>query len=123
MDAFLSFRENDVLMLSEIERWCRLGLDDECDGIRQCTFFITSESKDSAIFPEVQSTDVETLLADVPNARVVNSRLDFDIISENARQMTRPCRLLVSGPEGFNKAARAMLDDIFHEDEIVVLAS
>ena len=41
--------------------------------------------------------------------QVLESRLEQQIVTESLSRMPQPCRIVVSGPSGFNAAARGML--------------
>jgi len=123
IDLVLSCREDDVLLLPQIAKYCDAG---ESKGIRQCTLLLTPANDSPAPFPQVtigNKLEAEKLLEDIPNARIMQSRLNPEIIQEAAEKMVRPCRVLVSGPKNFNTAAREMLQNFFEMDEIVVLSA
>ena len=65
----------------------------------------------------------EEALRGVSNARTVRSRLSKALVEEAAGRMPRPCRVVVSGPGGFNNAAREMLADFFDESDVTILAA
>ena len=49
------------------------------------------------------------ILNNLPNGQVLESRLEQQIVTESLSRMPQPCRIVVSGPSGFNAAARGML--------------
>jgi len=123
IDLILSCREDDVLMISQIAEWCRAG---EAKGIRNCTLLLTSANAGSPIYPDVTCGDqeeVEKSLLDIANIQILKSRMNSEIVSEAAERMIKPCRVIVSGPEGFNAASRELLKNHFEEEEIVVLSA
>ena len=122
IDVILSFREDDVLHLSEIAEHCL----DEKRGVRNCTVLLTAKSADPPIFPDASSGDkihAQKTLQGVPNARILRSRLRFPIVSEAVTRMPKPCRVIVSGPAGFNNCARAMLKQLINMDNVTILAA
>ena len=67
---------------------------------------------------------VRELLAASPNAAVVRARLDGALLREAYARMPRPCRVVVSGPDGFNAACRsALLDLVDDADDVTILAA
>jgi hypothetical protein len=125
IDLILSCRTDDVLLLPEIISLCREAQEDPQQGtnftplnhnkkgIRRCTILLTNNG---AILPSVPNfDDQETTdnhvdqLRSLPNARVLHSRLTYELVSEAVSHMPKPCRIVVSGPSGFNAAARLML--------------
>ena len=79
-------------------------------------------------FPSVadgtgDAAHAEAALGPLPNATVVNERLSGALVAEAVARLARPCRVLVSGPGGFNAAATAMLADLVEENEITVLSA
>jgi hypothetical protein len=124
-------REDDVLLLPQIAQWCR---DDE--GLRHCTLLLTPAGRvvtganagagaevAALPFPEGPGADLAEIEA-LENACVIRSRLSPLVLAEAFGRMVKPCRTVVSGPGGFNSAAREMLlalvDD---EDDITVLSA
>ena len=56
-------------------------------------------------------------------ARVVRSRLNPTILAEAFARMPQPCRVVVSGPGGFNSAAREMLLELVDDEEQITILS
>jgi len=120
IDLILSCRADDVLLLPEVTRLCREGCDADsqdprgCDGtkgLRRCTLLLTgTTSADRHPFPDGNDCEDELIqLQSLPNTQALRTRLTVKLVSEAVSRMPRPCRVVVSGPEGFNAAAREML--------------
>lgn len=134
VDLILSCRSDDVLMLPEIIAYCRGAVEGKGnEGLRKFTLLMTQpttspEPEDQAPvpFPECGNLPTQLLLKeldDLPNARVMWTRLTNELVSEAISAMPRRCRIIVSGPSGFNSAARGMLLNTDHvqEDAITIL--
>lgn len=124
IDAVLSFREDDVLCLPQIAEAC---CDKKCN-VRNCTLLLTAKNEDPPIFPESSDigdlAEVEKVLHDIPNARVMKgTRLNATIVAEAIARMPQPCRVVVSGPDGFNSASRQMLADVIDEKQVTILSA
>ena len=126
VDVVLSCREDDALLLPQLAGWCReseeggagnerVAVNAVVRGVRSCTLLLTPAAAGGAAaapFPTAPAGDAaeaEGLLQGLPNARVVRARLSAPLVAESWAQMAQPCRVVVSGPGGFNTAARAML--------------
>ena len=57
------------------------------------------------------------------NARIVRSRLTAALVAEAVARMPQPCRVVVSGPDGFNAAARKMLSSVMDDALVTVLSA
>ena len=104
-------------------QWCRSG---EADGLRRCTVLLTAASGTEPIFPDAPSgggAEAERELGGLENAAVLRSRLTPEIVADAVRRMPPPCRVVVSGPAGFNSAARGMLAELVDENHVTVLAA
>ena len=126
VDVLLSCREDDVLLLPQIAQWCRDAAKGEASGVRQFTLLLTPANKGEPIFPEASvgdATEAEGALQGLPNARIVRSQMSESILMEATARMPRPCRIVVSGPGGFNTAARRMLADLVDEESVTVLSA
>jgi len=129
IDVVLSFREDDVLHLREVAEYCREAAADAtgCRGVRNCTFLLTAANTSStAPFPGMKGGDgeeAEGALNGLANARILRSRLNGAIVADALARMIQPCRVVVSGPGGFNAAAREMLTQLIDEEQITVLAA
>lgn len=131
IDLILSCRNDDVLMLPDIIQRSREGNDEaksknNTKGLRRSTLLLTgaNESIESCPFPDCLPTTEGELdeLHSLPNGRVLNTRLTLELVSEAVSQMPLPCRVVVSGPSGFNSAARGMLVQTnVAEDAITIL--
>ena len=133
IDVILSCRTDDVLMLPEIIGYCQQANDFETSnpqarvvkGVRYCTLLLTGENKNPPVttdcpFPEADlssQADQLTTLNALANARVVHSRLTPSLVANAFQTMSKPCRVVVSGPSGFNSAARKMLLGAANVDE------
>ena len=54
---------------------------------------------------------------------MLRSRLNPQILAEAYERMPQPCRVVVSGPGGFNTAAREMLLELVDDEEQVTILS
>ena len=45
------------------------------------------------------------------------------VVAEAARRMPQPCRVVVSGPDGFNCAAREMLSGLLDDEAVTILSA
>lgn len=123
VDAIFSFREDDVLCIPQIAEYCRGG---EKDGVRNATLLLTAKNADPPIFSGVKCGDLveaESALGHLSNARILRSRLTAELVAEAVQKMPTPCRVVVSGPDGFNSAAREMLKGRIPEDQVTVLSA
>ena len=148
IDCIVSCRDDDVLLLPQIAGWCREG---EEKGVRHCTLLLTAASHTAGsdsppppfAAPEAAAgagggggsdggdepaaaaaaEQPEQVLAGIENANIVRSRLSPEIVAEAVGRMPRPCRVVVSGPNGFNSAAREMLASLVDEEEVTILAA
>eukprot|EP00392_Amoebophrya_sp_AT5.2_P006458 g6470.t1 len=89
----------------------------------------TSKRKTPFVRTGAQVAETETLLQEfkkLGNCRLEERRLEFkDVAAAVARMEGAPCRVLVSGPSGFNAAVRAMLlqTEALDEDAITILTA
>lgn len=123
IDCVLSFRADDVLMLPQLAKWCTGG---EEAGVRDCTLLLTDANTDTPPFPDVSGGDKQDALEtlkDLANARIITSRSTADIVAHAVGQMARPCRVVVSGPDGFNSAARKILAPLLDEEAVTILSA
>lgn len=107
----------------QVAQWCRSG---ETDGLRRCSVLLTAASGAEPIFPDAPSgggAEAERELGGLENAAVLRSRLTPEIVADAVRRMPPPCRVVVSGPAGFNSAARGMLAELVDENHVTVLAA
>ena len=114
IDLILSCREDDVLMLPEVVQFCKESQSGVEKGLRNCTLLLTDANSRINTFPFTTPTpSVQHIeeLASMENAQVIRSRLKLEIVIESLSKMPQPCRVVVSGPAGFNTAAREMLKE------------
>jgi len=61
-------------------------------------------------FPDVEGVDADIAeFSALENATVVRSRISFDHMEIELKSLQDPCRIVVSGPAGFNSAVKEML--------------
>ena len=126
IDVVLSYRQDDVLLLGQLAKWCRAGKGQETEGVRHCTLLLTDANTDTAPYPDAPADDGEhaiRALEGLTNARVVRSRITPAIVSEALARMPHRCRVVVSGPGGFNSATRTMLANIIDDSHVTVLSA
>lgn len=124
IDLILSCREDDILLLAEIAAFCKDGLQNHITGLRQCTLLLTpAKSSQKSFFVPPTLLDPDVLFRDLPNARIVRSRLSPPILAKAVAHLQHPSRVVVSGPDNFNITARAILSDLLHDDHITVLSA
>lgn len=137
IDVIQSCRKDDILLLKEIKDYCIEGLQQTDKrkpyrGIRNYTLLLTDsveqEDLNASPFQCFQNTQEhlpDIILADVPNASIMNSqRLNIDIVQNSLLRLEKPFRVVVSGPDTFNQAAREFLDECNVESgEITVLSA
>ena len=106
-----SCRSDDALLVPELAGWCKDG------SLARCTLLVTpAHAAAAAPFPDVADVDVASAFATVDSAVCVNARLSPELVRAELSQMQKPHRVVVSGPEGFNAAVKAMLSQI--DDEL-----
>jgi len=133
IDLVLSCRKDDVLMVSQLVQYCQEAqTENEKDrgvtGIRNCTLLLTSPSDSSEMVPYLDVSLESCLkelntLQQLPNVRIMEHRLNQEIVAAAVAAMTIPCRIVVSGPSSFNAAARNYLLQcpLVETDSITVL--
>lgn len=125
IELVLSCREDDVLFLSEIAQWCRGG--NNTTGLRHCTLLLTPASTGAAPFANVYEDNkaiAENLMLDLPNLVIKHTRINASIVTVAYSNMPRPCRVVVSGPGGFNTAVQQMLASVIDDpDHITTLTA
>ena len=125
-DRRAGIARGSLIAPSPLPQWCRDG---EALGVRQATLLLTPALNSHAPppFPDGFETgdgaDADRLLRDVPNARVLRQRLSAELVAGSYRLMPPPCRVVVSGPGGFNAAAREMLAKVVDVEEWVTILS
>ncbi|KAL9187546.1 hypothetical protein ACHAXT_001649, partial [Thalassiosira profunda] len=135
VDLIHSCREDDILLLPEIKQFCGEGMmrpHPKFRGLRNYTLLLTKEKRreDEAasppfakVFNEDDAPSHGVVLKDVPNAQARYSRLDKRLVADAVRRLDRPFRVVVSGPDSFNSAAREFLDDCGVESKQVTILS
>ena len=101
-----SCRADDALLVPELASWCQEG------SLACCSVLLTAAQAGTAPFPDVADVDVAAAFAELENAACVNARLSPEILHAELSLLSKPLRVLVSGPESFNGACKAMLDQI-----------
>ena len=94
--------------------------------MRRCTLLLTAKNSSPPVFPDVDGSDnvaAKAALRGLGNARVLRSRLSSGIVAEAVARMPQPCRVVVSGPGGFNAAALEMLARLVPTGQITVLSA
>ena len=122
IDAVLSFREDDILCIPQIKEHC---IDKE-GGLRNCTLLVTGKNIQSPSFPDASCGDfaeAEREFSGIENVSIKRSRLSAGIVREAVTRMPQPCRVVVSGPDGFNSAAQEMLTQFIDKDHITILSA
>lgn len=119
--VFLSCRIDDILFLPQIAKYCQSST--ATSGVQEFTLFLTNENSDVPLFPETAGDNPGFVLYGISNARIIYSRITLDMISDALERMPKPCRIVVSGPDGFNKTARDMLTNVVDTDHITVLSA
>lgn len=124
IDALLSFRDDDVLHLPYIADCCRQGTE---RGLRRCTLLLTPASAAGPPhFADAAGGDGDEAareLRGLANATILQSRITPSIVADAIARMPPPCRVVVSGPDGFNTAARSMLSRLVDDDQVTVLSA
>ena len=122
IDAVVSFREDDVLCVPQIKEHCL----DKKGGLRSCTLLVTDKNVAAPPFPDACGGDIieaERELCGIENVRILRSRLNESIISDAVARMPSPCRVVVSGPDGFNSAAQTLLYRFLDKNNITILSA
>jgi hypothetical protein len=119
IDLIQSCREDDVLLLPQIKEYCKEGLKQHPQnrGLRHYKLLLTEGERGEDVRPpfhgRFDATDAvqyDDALKDVANAIILKTRLNEDIVADAIGGMELPCRVIVSGPDTFNDAARRFLD-------------
>lgn len=122
IDLIMSFREDDMLMLDEINEWCTQGTKSnppKFQGIRNCTLFISdrkNSGSDQAVpFPEFRLlnekilNEMEKLNENITIRR--SERLDKKVVTASLEKLVEPSRVVLSGPDKYNQDVRQILED------------
>ena len=147
IDMILSCRRDDVLMVPEILAYCQQAHEQQLQqrqqeeggnrvsnrrndpkGLRNTTILLTGTKQATTDidvpYPFCSDTTTHSLKAlhQLPNARVLEEmRLSPELVQEAVAKMPTPCRIVVSGPSGFNSAARGMLLEANVEEEAITI--
>ena len=65
----------------------------------------------------------EAALRDVPNSTAMKARLSEEIVAGAVSRLERPYRVVVSGPDSYNDAARGYLDECGVDRKFVTILS
>ena len=133
IDLIHSCRDDDVLLMPQIKQYCEEGLKmhPKNRGLRNYTLLVTEggQSDDMSApfqgrFDETAVGRYDELLKDITNAKILTTRLNEDIVANAIERMKLPCRVVVSGPDAFNDAARQFLEDCgVNSDMVTILAA
>lgn len=123
IDLLLSCREDDVLLAPQIAAAClESRMSSPAKGLRNATLLLTPSDASNPPYPDAVGSAGEELER-VPNANVVRSRLTEEMVQEAYERMPRPCRVVVSGPGGFNTAVRDYLKGVIECEEHMTILS
>lgn len=134
IDLVFSCREDDILLLPQIKGYCEEGMESSSNyrGLRSCTILISKAkqvSNEEVPFGKggtVAETGTTTLsdLKSLANVTLMHgTRLSKSIVSNAIDKMTQPCRVVVSGPDQYNKAAREYLGGCGFDMDCVTILS
>jgi len=128
IDLVLSFREDDALLVEDVATFCREAADDAqggaATGVRNLELLLTPAAADGRPpYPEAAAPDAFAALNASQNATITRARLDAPRLAEAYARMPQPCRVVVSGPDAFNRAARAALIGLVEEEDDLTLLS
>ena len=119
IDLIQSCREDDLLLLPQIKEYCVEGMKKhpKFRGLRDYTLLLTKKSQNvpGTLISSGENdseVDCDAIFKDVPNATTIKSqRLNRDIVANAVGRLLPPYRVVVSGPDAFNNAAREFLND------------
>ena len=120
MSVVYSCRADDALLVPELASWCREG------SIARCTVLLTAAQASKAPFPDVADVDVATAFAELNNTVCTSAHLSPDMLRAELSLLAKPLRVVVSGPESFNGACKAMLkqiDDDLGAEAVTILSA
>ena len=129
IDVIYSCREDDVLLLPKIAKWCREYGEAEniaSKGIRNFTLLLTRGCTATTPYPFTQGGNAQeaySQLQELGNTHIFHEHLNANLISSALQCCPQPCRILVSGPASYNEAARSMLTSFVDVDEQVTILS
>jgi len=124
VNLIYSCRKDDVCMVEDLIAWCSSGLDTSGarkKGLTRCILLLT-EPQAGAVAPFPDAADAAIgEFEGLGNTRVLQARLSAEVLVEELSMMQSPCRIVVSGPEAFNAAARSMLLSSGVENDAVTI--
>ena len=120
-------------MLPEIKQYCIEGMrpHPKYTGLRNCTLLLTKEKKPDKeeSLPPFNgafkgNVNYDAILKDEPtNIKTMRSRLDKNLVEEAVGKLNCPYRVVVSGPDSYNNAARELLEECNVESKHVTILS
>jgi len=111
-----SCRSDDVLLTAELLGWCNKG------KLESWSLLLTEAQAGMTPFPDAKGSDL-TPLTSCPHVAVFHCRLSRELIQKELGLCPKPCRVVVSGPAGFNAACKSMLQDVGCETGAVTILS
>ncbi|KAK1734894.1 hypothetical protein QTG54_014354 [Skeletonema marinoi] len=136
IDLIHSCHEDDVLLLQEIKQYCLDGVSPRPNrkfrGLRNYTLLITrSASHNDGVQPPFQQAfnddkeaiNYRAILKGVPNASIRSSRLNKNVIADAVERLEGSYRIVVSGPDSYNNAARGFLEECGVDSKSVTILS
>ena len=138
IDMIQSCREDDILLLPEIKEYCLEGLKPSLKfrGLRNYTLLITNKKKHqdhSGVVGQLRPSPFQgkyadmnsatEMMKDVSNAAIIGSRLNKNIVSDAIGKMDYPFRVVISGNDAFNTAAREFLGELEVPSKYVTVLS
>lgn len=136
IDLIHSCHEDDVLLLQEIKQYCVEGAathpSRKLRGLRNYTLLVTKpRSNGSGVQPpfhqalhdDNEAINYHTTLNDVPNASIYSSRLSKNHVAEAVERLEGSYRIVVSGPDSYNNAARGFLEECGVDSTSVTILS
>jgi hypothetical protein len=136
IDLIHSCHEDDVLLLQEINQYCLDGVSPRPNrkfrGVRNYTLLVTrSASHNNEVQPPFQQAfnddkeaiNYRDILKGVPNASIRSSRLNKNVIADAVERLEGSYRIVVSGPDSYNNAARGFLEECGVDSKSVTILS
>lgn len=119
IDLIHSCRQDDILLWPEIKQYCVDGLRPHARfrGLRNYTLLLTNDCNSNSCDPPLKEKFIDITedrigedLKDVQNMSLKKpQRLDKRIVNDALDRLIQPYRVIVSGPDGYNDAAREFL--------------
>ena len=113
-------RSDDALLIPELADLCRQG------SLARCTVLLTASQAGATPFPAVADTDVVAAFSGLDHAACVDARLSVELLRAELFYLDKPMRVVISGPESFNRACKTMLkqiDDALGAEAVTVLSA